>query len=91
MTLLLVNSDGILPTVWAASYAAAGLDTLSYTPPSVPVPYSAWPTLQELITSGKRVVSFLAQNADVSTAPFLIDQFTNIWETPFGVSTPLAR
>lgn len=86
VTLLLVNSAGILPSVWAASYVAAGLDTLSYTPPSVPITYEAWPTLQELITSGKRVVSFLAQNADVSTAPFLIDQFTNIWETPFGVS-----
>jgi hypothetical protein len=86
ITLLLVNSDGILPSVWAASYEAAGLNTYAYTPSSVPIAYGDWPTYQELITAGSRVVSFLAQNADVSTAPYLLDEFTNIWETPFGVS-----
>lgn len=86
VTLLLVNSDQIAASVWAASCVAAGLDTFAYTPPSVPVAYGAWPTLQTLITSGKRVVSFLAQNADVESAPYLIDEFTNIWETPYDVS-----
>lgn len=86
VTIVLVNSDGIDPTVWAASYAAAGLDTYAYTPSSVPIAYGSWPTYQELITAGTRVVSFLAQGADVSTAPYLLDEFTNVWETPFGVS-----
>lgn len=85
VTLLLVNSDGILPSVWAASYVAAGIDTYAYTPTNVPIAYDAWPTLQSMITSGKRLVSFLAQNADISSAPYLIDEFTNIWETPYDV------
>ncbi|KAL8290107.1 hypothetical protein RQP46_003046 [Phenoliferia psychrophenolica] len=83
VTLLLVNSDAIAATVWQASYVAAGIDTYAYTPTSVPIAYDAWPTLQTLITSGKRLVSFLAQNADISSAPYLIDEFTNIWETPY--------
>lgn len=82
----MVNSDAIDPTVWAAAYAASGMDSYAYQPPSVPVDYSSWPTLQEMIDSGKRAVNFLAQNADMSTAPYLLDEFSMIWETPFGVS-----
>lgn len=72
VTLLLVNTDGIDPTVWQAAYVAAGIDTYAYTPTNVPIAYADWPTLQTLITTGKRLVSFLAQNADVSTAPYLV-------------------
>ncbi|GAA6031167.1 hypothetical protein JCM8097_004037 [Rhodosporidiobolus ruineniae] len=83
VTLLMVNSDGIAPSVWAESYTASGLSNYTYTPASVPVAYDAWPTYGELIGNGTRVVSFLAQNADVSEVPYLLDEFTNIWETPY--------
>ncbi|KAM0747439.1 PLC-like phosphodiesterase [Meredithblackwellia eburnea MCA 4105] len=83
VTLLIVNTDGILPAVWAADYVTAGIDSYAYTPTSVPIAYDDWPTLSTLISSGKRLVSFLAQNADFSSAPYLIDEFTNIWETPY--------
>ncbi|GAA6063501.1 hypothetical protein JCM10212_004763, partial [Sporobolomyces blumeae] len=83
VTLLLVNSDGISPSVWAQSYTDSGLASYVYTPTSVPVAYDQWPTLQEMISANTRVVSFLAQNADVSTVPYLLDEFTNVWETPY--------
>ncbi|GAA5866495.1 hypothetical protein JCM3774_004702 [Rhodotorula dairenensis] len=86
ITLLLVNSDGIAPAVWAQSYSDSGLSKYVYTPANVPIGYSEWPTLQEMINAGTRVVSFLAQNADVSSVPYLIDEFTNIWETPYDVT-----
>ncbi|GAA5986464.1 hypothetical protein JCM10908_003764 [Rhodotorula pacifica] len=86
ITLLLVNSDGIAPSVWAQSYSDSGLSKYVYTPTNVPIGYNAWPTLQEMINAGTRVVSFLAQNADVSSVPYLIDEFTNIWETPYDVT-----
>lgn len=88
VTLLLVNSDGIAPSVWAQSYTDSGLSKYVYTPASVPIGYSEWPTLREMINAGTRVVSFLAQNADVSSVPYLIDEFTNIWETPYDVRGP---
>ncbi|GAA5844082.1 hypothetical protein JCM9279_003727 [Rhodotorula babjevae] len=84
VTILMVNSDGISPTVWAQSYEDSGLKQYVYTPSSTPVAYDAWPTYQELITAGTRVVSFLAQNADTSAVPYLLDEFTNVWETPYG-------
>jgi len=86
ITLLLVNSNGIAPSVWAQSYTDSGLASYVYTPPSVPVAYNEWPTLQSLISANTRVVSFLAQQADVSSVPYLLDEFTNIWETPYDVS-----
>lgn len=86
ITLLLVNSDGISPSVWAQSYTDSGLSKYVYTPSSVPVAYDSWPTLQEMISANTRVVSFLAQQADVSSVPYLLDEFTNVWETPYDVS-----
>lgn len=89
ITLLLVNSDGIAPSVWAQSYTDSGLSKYVYTPANVPIAYSEWPTLREMINAGTRVVSFLAQNADVSSVPYLLDEFTNIWETPYDVRGPM--
>lgn len=86
VTILMVNSDNVDASVFAKAYQTAGLDSYAYTPPSTPIAYDSWPTLQELIDSGKRAVNFLASGADMSSAPYLLDEFTHIWETPFNVS-----
>ncbi|GAA5869989.1 hypothetical protein JCM8547_001434 [Rhodosporidiobolus lusitaniae] len=83
ITILMVNSDGIAPSVWAQSYNDSGLSQYVYTPSSVPIAYDDWPTYGDLIGDGTRVVSFLAQNADISEVPYLLDEFTNVWETPY--------
>jgi hypothetical protein len=36
---------------------------------------SDWPTLGQLIDSGKRVVVFLDSGADVSSVPFILPEF----------------
>lgn len=74
ITILMVNSDGIAPSVWGQAYTDSGLDADVYTPPYVPLGYYEWPTLGELISSGTRVVNFLAQNADVSSVGYLLDE-----------------
>lgn len=81
-----MNTEGLPPSIWANAYTESGLDALSYIPTSSPMPYGAWPTLQTMITGGTRLVTFLAQNAD-ETVPYLIDEFTNIWETPYDVGS----
>lgn len=83
ITLLWVNSDSFPVSQWAAAYTATGMDTYAYTPTSTPVAYSAWPTLQDLINSGKRAVSFMDYGADYSTCPYILDHFTHFWETPY--------
>ena len=45
---------------------------------------SAWPTLGEMILTQKRVVIFMDYKADQSTVPYILDQFSQLWETPFS-------
>ncbi|KAI9480896.1 MAG: PLC-like phosphodiesterase [Benjaminiella poitrasii] len=44
---------------------------------------SSWPTLQEMIDSGKRLVNFIDTKADPVQVPWLMDQFSNVFETPY--------
>ncbi|KAF8140459.1 PLC-like phosphodiesterase [Boletus edulis] len=87
LSLLIVNSDDFPPTAYDAVFKGAGLDTMSYTPPSASMPASQWPTLGSLIDSGKRLITFMDASADFNTVPYIIDEFINIWETPFDVTT----
>jgi len=86
VTLLIVNSDDFPPTAYDTVFKAAGLDTLSYAPPSASIPASQWPTLGSMIDSGKRLVTFLDASADFTSVNYLIDEFTNVWETAFDVT-----
>jgi hypothetical protein len=88
VTLLIVNSDNLLPTAYDAVFKAVGVDTLSYSPTSSALPESGWPTLGSMIDSGTRLVTFLDNAADFTSVPYLIDEFTNMWETAFDVTDP---
>jgi len=54
-------------------FKAASLDTISYAPSTSPIPASGWPTLGTLIDSNKRLLTFLDNQADLTTVPYLID------------------
>jgi hypothetical protein len=47
-----------------------------------------WPTLESMIVRGKRVVMFIDYVSDQKKYPWLLDEFTQMWETPFD---PLDR
>ncbi|TFY82952.1 hypothetical protein EWM64_g1065 [Hericium alpestre] len=86
VSLLIVNSDGFKPTDYDTVFKAAGLDTISYAPQSANIPASQWPTLGDMIDSNKRLVTFMDHGADFTSVPYLIDEFTNVWETEFDVT-----
>lgn len=44
---------------------------------------SSWPTLAEMILSGGRVVMFMDYLANQTEYPWLLDEFSQMWETPF--------
>jgi hypothetical protein len=84
VTILLVNSDGAPTADLHQHFQTAQLDTLAYTPASQTTPPKSWPTLQELITANTRLVTFVASLADANTvAPYLMDEFTFVFENPF--------
>ncbi|KIJ54062.1 hypothetical protein M422DRAFT_25035 [Sphaerobolus stellatus SS14] len=86
LTLLFTNPESqSVQTVWDPLFKGAGIDQLALVPSTSPAPIkqSDWPTLGDMIDSGKRVVVFLDAGADETTVPYILDEFQFVWETPF--------
>lgn len=62
----------------------SGLLPYLYEPTYVPQRLDQWPTLAEMIISGKRVVMFMDYKANQSSVPYILDEFTHMFETPFS-------
>jgi len=88
VTLLIVNSDTIAPSSFDSVFQSAGLTNLSYVPPAASQPVSAWPTLGSMIGAGTRLVTFLDTGASFASVPYIIDEFSNVWESAFDVTDP---
>jgi hypothetical protein len=87
VTWLIVNSDfasGVTVSDYVAPIQNSGIAQYLYTPEYVPQHRDQWPTLGEMILSGKRVVLFMDYNANQTEVPYVLDEFTHIWETPFS-------
>lgn len=85
ITILWVNG-GFSPTVWASAYQSTGLLEYVYTPPASSqgiLQLNDWPTLGSLIANNSRVISFLDSDADYTSVPWLLDEFSNVWETSY--------
>ncbi|KAF7416421.1 hypothetical protein PC9H_002687 [Pleurotus ostreatus] len=86
LTLIFTNPEGVsIPNIWKPAFDNAGITPLAFVPPSIPMKASDWPTLGQLIDSGKRVVVFLDAGADgQGSGNFILPEFPMIWETPFS-------
>jgi len=92
ITILLVNSDNKPASDFGAAFESSGLSQYGFVPRvSATAPSSDnWPTLQDMITSGKRVVSFVTSVSatyDATRYPYVLDEFTHVFETPFDVNS----
>ncbi len=63
VTLLLVNSDSIGVGNYTTPLINSGLAKYAYIPPITPINVSNWPTLSEMILTGKRAVIFMVRRA----------------------------
>ncbi|KAL7274731.1 hypothetical protein RUND412_002356 [Rhizina undulata] len=84
VTILLVNAANFPATKLKAVFDEATLSDLAFVP-SAPLTPKTWPTLRTLIDAKKRLVSFISTTADEKAVPFLLDEFSYIFETPFEV------
>lgn len=80
----MVNIDNQPAASFDSVYKAAALDGISFAPETPTLPASGWPTLGNMIDSGKRLVSYLDNGADPSI-PYLIDG-AFVW--PARISIP---
>ena len=88
VTVLLGNGNYSKPEQYAPHIESTGILQYVYTPPKAPMALDDWPTLAQMILTGQRVVMFLDYEANQTAYPWLIDQFSSWWETPFD---PLDR
>ncbi|KAM0281574.1 hypothetical protein ACHAQH_003443 [Verticillium albo-atrum] len=63
---------------------STGLLQYVYQPPVRPMRLDDWPTLSSMILHGQRVIMFLDYEADPEQVPWLLDEFSQMWETPFN-------
>ncbi|KPI35332.1 uncharacterized protein AB675_9952 [Cyphellophora attinorum] len=84
ITIILGNEDFIDPGNYTAPVTNSGILDYVYTPPTQPMDIDGWPTLAEMIISNKRVVMFLAYDANQNKIPWLLDMWSYQWQTPFS-------
>ena len=89
VTLLLTNGDHVNVSEFDKAYTLSGLRSYAYIPTATHDEsiLDSWPTLGELISSGKRLVAFLDTGAS-QDVPYILNEFSYFWETPFDTTDP---
>lgn len=89
VTILLVNSDNTDASNLGSVFESSGINKYAYSQNSTSAPTS-WPTLQSLISANTRLITFIASlpSSGNSAAPYLLDEFTYVFENPFDVTSP---
>ena len=82
--LTLFVENHVDPADLAAAVEAAGLGGYVATPPPVGAP---WPTLREMIRSGRRLLVMTEEGDGGSAAPWLVNGFSLTQETPYTFPT----
>ncbi|TQW00325.1 tat pathway signal sequence [Cordyceps javanica] len=85
VTLLLTNGDRIPVETFDGVFRAAGLTQYVLRPQKV-MAKEDWPTLQEMINAGTRLVVFMDYNMDQTKVDYIINEFDYFWETPYGIT-----
>lgn len=88
VTLLLTNGDSVDINEFGDTFADSGIVDYAFVPSSSPDKLSIdkWPTLGELISSGKRLVVFLDYGADTKKVDYILDEFAYFFETAYDVT-----
>jgi hypothetical protein len=83
VTMILENGDYQPVTSYVPFIESTGITKYTYIPPKIPMALDDWPTLENMILFGKRVVLFMDYNANQTAVPWILDEFSQLWETPF--------
>lgn len=83
VTIILENGDYVWVENYTAPLEASGLVKYAYIPPKIPMSLNDWPTLAQMILSGKRVVFFMDYMSNQASVPYVLDQFSQLWESSF--------
>ncbi|EEP80949.1 conserved hypothetical protein [Uncinocarpus reesii 1704] len=84
VTILMGNSNFVGPRNYTTPIENSGLADYVYTPPKIPMALDDWPNLSQFILKGQRAIVFLDYQANQTEVPYLLDEFSQMWETPFS-------
>lgn len=87
VTLIVENQDYKPVTDYLPSFQNSGIMQYVYTPSQVPMTLDDWPTLSYMILMRQRVVVFMDYEANQTAIPWILDEFSQVWETPFNPTT----
>ncbi|KAK1836258.1 PI-PLC X domain-containing protein 1 [Podospora conica] len=88
VTVLLGNGNYSRPEKYVPYIEKTGILRYVYTPPKIPMARDDWPTLAEMIMRGQRIVMYLDYDTNQTAFPWLMDEFSQMWETPFDPLDP---
>ncbi|RFU77979.1 hypothetical protein TARUN_4253 [Trichoderma arundinaceum] len=83
VTVLLENGNYSDPSIYVPYIEQTGILKYTFVPTVFPMGVEDWPTLENMIIHGNRVVMFLDYKANQTAYPWLMDEFSQMWETPF--------
>ncbi|KKA31097.1 hypothetical protein TD95_001779 [Thielaviopsis punctulata] len=86
VTLLIVNSDDKDAATFGSVFEASGISKYGYTPASTSAT-TDWPTLRTMISANTRLVTFIAALDYDATYPYLLDEWTYMFETAYQVTS----
>ena len=86
--MLIGNSDLAFVEEFRIPIENSGIVDYLYTPMYIPQHKDQWPTLGEMILSNNRVVMFMDYYANQDSVPYIMEEFTHMWETPFSPQNP---
>ena len=84
ITMLIGNSDLAYVEDFVPAIENSGISQYLYTPKFIPQHKEQWPTLGEMILNNDRVVMFMDYYANQDSVPYIMEEFTHMWETPFS-------
>ena len=88
ITVLLANGDNVDISMFDDAFKSSGMKDYAFVPSTSPdkLGYDDWPTIGDLIDSGKRAVIFLDYGAEEEKVPYILNQYKYFFETPFDVT-----
>lgn len=85
ISILLGNGDFVDVEKFVAPLQNSGIADMAYVPSNnTSLQYEQWPSLGDLILQGKRAIVYMDYKADQTRVPYILDEFTYMWETPFS-------
>jgi hypothetical protein len=77
------GEDAIRMEEFVPAFQSTGAERLAYVP-NHSLDKGAWPTLGQMIASGKRLVVFMDYNSDTTKVPYILPNYEAYVETPFS-------